>query len=977
LVTQNQNSADIFYRGEELRLEGEFEQAANSYANCISLAIRTGSIKDALNATLQLAVVQWNLGRLKDSSKSYANALSYARVLGEKDKEKLCSDALEIHDLYNQGKELRAKGDYAKSIESFQKAISLARNHKSLDLELKCLRQMSLCYWEQNIFPEFHNLNESCLNIAQLTRNKKEEGFCLNNIGLYYWKIDNYFKALEYYEKALAIARNLKLSQSENECLSNIGIIYKEIGEFEKALSYLNKALQIDEESQERKNILIDMNNIGTIYRKRGLLKSDKKDFYVALEYLNKCLDLTTEFDDNKTKIHIYNNIGTLYSDLEKYTDALKFFKQGLLIAESICDKEGICLILNNLGIVYYNLGDYQESTKYCQKAIDLALEIKAGQVLWEAFLDVGNSYKKQSKYNDALKNYKNSINVIESARSNLELEEMKAGYFGTDKRIEAYHNIIDLLARLHASEPHKSYGAEAFEYMEKAKARAFLDSLEVSEVAISAGGDFRLVNQEKKINQDITSLYKKLLIPDLSPEQKNDIGEKLKIAEDDYEKLKREIRSTSPAYANLKYPKLISLKEAQSHLLDNETAFIAYSIGKDNSYGFAVSKSALKIFPILPRKDIQLKVTNYLKVLSDKDSRDFTAGHELFTELVQPGLDNRFKRLIIIPDDVLYFLPFEALLMGRDSNSWLIKKYTMAYAPSVSSLSEIIKRGDLRGNKNAKDILAFGDPDYGPYEQANEKTTSPDVFQKYYSSADFKFFRLNYSGVEVRKIAALFKANRKDIFLRGKASEQDLKRLPLNQYKIIHFAAHGLIDDEKPARSAIVLSLDRRSQEDGFVQMREIFNLRLRAALVSLSACQTGKGTYIRGEGIEGLSRAFFYAGASSVLMSLWSINDQASAQLMERFYRHLRSSASLMDALQKAKLEMIRSDIFAHPYYWACFVITGNATKVIFPKKTGPWVILVALSSALGTFTFWKAGRSSKKKRVLILSTRTDSSS
>ena len=210
LITQNQNIAEIFNRGEELRLEGEFEQAASSYANCISLAIRNGSKKDALNATIQLAVVQWNLGQLKDSSISYANALSYARVLGEKDKEKLCSDAIEIHNLYNQGKDLRAKGEYAKSIESFQKAISLARNHNSLDLELKCLRQLSLCYWEQNIFPEFHNLNESCLNIAQTTRNKKDEGFCLNNIGLYYWKVDNYSKALEYYEKALDIARNLK-----------------------------------------------------------------------------------------------------------------------------------------------------------------------------------------------------------------------------------------------------------------------------------------------------------------------------------------------------------------------------------------------------------------------------------------------------------------------------------------------------------------------------------------------------------------------------------------------------------------------------------------------------------------------------------------------------------------------------------------------------------------------------------------------
>jgi CHAT domain-containing protein len=210
-----------------------------------------------------------------------------------------------------------------------------------------------------------------------------------------------------------------------------------------------------------------------------------------------------------------------------------------------------------------------------------------------------------------------------------------------------------------------------------------------------------------------------------------------------------------------------------------------------------------------------------------------------------------------------------------------------------------------------------------------------------------------------------VFKPNREEILLRERASEQGLKRLNLEDFKVIHFATHGLIDDQKPARSSIVLSLDPKSEEDGFVQMREVYNIRTRADLVILSACQTGLGQFIRGEGIEGLNRAFFYAGASSVLMSLWAVNDQTSAQLMERFYFHLRSSISIMDALQKAKLEMIRSKTHSHPYYWAGFIVAGDASKIVFPKKMTLQVLLIFLL-LLGVVLLIGL-KISKKKKIL----------
>jgi len=294
-------------------------------------------------------------------------------------------------------------------------------------------------------------------------------------------------------------------------------------------------------------------------------------------------------------------------------------------------------------------------------------------------------------------------------------------------------------------------------------------------------------------------------------------------------------------------------------------------------------------------------------------------------------------KNIIFIPDDILHFLPFETLITHKEKRDWLIKDYKIAYAPSISSLREIIQHKKSNGPKPRMDILAFGDPFFGPWEAGEDGS---DIFQDYYTSNAFNFFRLKYSGFEIDKISALFKKRKRKIFRRKEANKEQLINHSLDDYKIIHFATHSIIDEKIPARSSIVLSLDEDLTQDGFLQMREIYNLKLNSDLVTLSSCQTGLGEFIKGEGIEGINRAFFYAGTSSVLMSLWAVNDQASYQLMERFYFHLRSSESIMSALRKAKLELIDSDTLSHPYYWAGFIVSGKADEIIFPHSINKWL-------------------------------------
>jgi CHAT domain-containing protein len=446
---------------------------------------------------------------------------------------------------------------------------------------------------------------------------------------------------------------------------------------------------------------------------------------------------------------------------------------------------------------------------------------------------------------------------------------------------------------------------------------------------------------------REISNLNAQLITLRLSTEQKKNIDDQIRRREEQLESLKREIRISSPAYADFKDPQIISLEQTQKQLLDNKTAFFEYSIGKRSSYAFVITKRKLKIFPLPPGKIIQAQVKEYLKAITDKENHDFKLGYELFSALIFPGLEEKIDKLIFIPDDILHYLPFETLLSQKNTQRWLIKDYEIAYAPSISSLHEIIQREQLNRFKPQKDFLAFGDPFFGPNEGEG---TREDTLKDFSAVDTFTFLRLKYSGLEIEKIAALFKKPKINIFKREKATEEQLKKLNLTDYNILHFATHSLIDDKKPARSSIVLSIDETSVEDGLLQMREIFNLKLNAALVTLSACQTGLGQFIKGEGIEGLSRAFFYAGASSVLISLWPVHDQASSQFMERFYSHLRSSNSIINSLRKTKLEMISSDVLSHPYYWAGFVVTGNSDKVIYPSTREKFFFLIFIFLLIG---------------------------
>ena len=912
--------------------EGDFIETKKILQNCLNIAKHLLDKEKEGKILLKLGIIFWNTGELSESTIRYKDALELATDNNLENIRREAELALEIYNNYDKAKKFRSSGDISNSNSLFEKAIQIARKIGSKEHELKCLRLYSINFWLTSNLKKFNSLNKDALQLAELLNHKKEISYCTNNIGLSFWKLNSFEEALEYYEKALDIAISLKNKKGEAECLNNIGLIFRNIGNYDKSLDYFLKAYEIDKNIAENEFIALDLNNIGNVYWYKGLLSGNQEEIKTSLSYYESAHNLLKETKDKSIEVKILNNIGSVYNQLESYTKALNYFSLAYEKSIEINDKETTGMTLNNLGYVQFNLGNFDKSTEYYEKAINLALEFEGGHILWEAYLRKANSNKRQNEIKEAIENYKKSIAIIENIRSQIKLEEYKSRYFGTDKRIEAYHNLIDLLINKIEKSSENEFKKEAFYFLEKAKARAFLDSLEISQIQISGGIDFKLKNKEKEIIKDISQLYSNLLSAEISKKGALNLQIQLHNLENELESLKREIRLKSPIYANLKYPEIISLEETQEKFLDNETAFYSYIISNENAYAFVVTKNNLKIFSIPKREKLKSIVTKYLRMITDKDNTNFEPGHILFNLLIKPGLTKQIKKIIIVPDDILCYLPFETLITDNSKSSWLIENYAISYINSISSYREIIKRKKSYEEKPKKSFLGFGNPDFELMDNGNNgKIFLKEIF----SISNFELNPLKYSQTEIENIGALFDSRNKGIYLSSEASEENLKKLNLSNFNIIHFATHSIVADKRPDRSAIILSLDKDKQEDGFLQVREIYNLKLNADLITLSACQTGLGQYIRGEGIEGLNRAFFYAGASAVLMSLWSVNDQATSQLMERFYTHINSSKTIMDSLRLAKLELVKSNILSHPYYWGGFIVSGDSARKIFPNK------------------------------------------
>jgi len=583
-------------------------------------------------------------------------------------------------------------------------------------------------------------------------------------------------------------------------------------------------------------------------------------------------------------------------------------------------------LVLTVLGEFFLETREWSRAASHFRSALATALATGLDEIRWRADYGLGLAAEGAEDRVAAIDYFKKTVFVIERIGIGLPLGIFQSG-FRKDK-INVYEKLIHHLMDEHRRTPAAGFDREAYFFAERSKARGLLSGLPSMAGNPAPVSDPVLRKEEMRLTRAVTRFQSELQRADLTLGLRGEILRRLDEAEgarrDFILRMRRREAGGNPAGPVGPY----RIDAVQMNLPDRSTALIEYMIGEEYSCVFLVTRDGLAVASLPSEKEIKLLAVNYIKFLTLRGSADFkgwAGGARLRRMLLGPfeeRLGRGIKKLIIVPDGVLHYLPFEALVREEPGASaavkarpltarFLVEDFSVGYGASASCLIDL--RARPAPGRPAMDFLGVANP--YPMKAFGLSTGEERIYPA-----------LPFARREIRTIRGLFSAGRSTILQGRDAQERNLLSLRLADYRILHFAAHGFFDDHNWWRSSLLLLGDEFGEQDGFFQPADIDSLRLNADLVVLSGCETGNGLLEKGEGLTGLSQAFLRAGARAVLLSLWSVNDKTTDDFMELFYGHLTSGKTATEALRLTKLDLLRTKNH-HPRTWAAFVLLGNS--------------------------------------------------
>ncbi len=777
-------------------------------------------------------------------------------------------------------------------------------------------------------------------------RREREAGRILHDLGKAYRALGEPRQALDCYQKALALSRKVKDHPTEAITLTSQGRVYEDLGETGEALKSYEQARDIWREIGDPSQVASTLKNLGSLYQ----FQSDPE---TALAYLERARAILEPKGPTRQMADLLTTFGDTYSRSGKEQKAAEMYKRALAIQRQIHDSGGEAVTLNSLGCAYLLWNRPKEARKWFALAkpvfhktrnrqgeatvltglalIDTRLGHPRAAIEWldqltpslaasvhpntqaVALLALAHARRQLGDMREARQAVEAGIARIESLRGSSARQEIRTSFLASNQAFYSFY--ADLLMEL--GKP-----AQALAAGEEARARSLLDLLAEARTGLRHGIDPRLLAREAEAARRVNAAEEKrgLLAQAGASSERLALAERELLSElTGYDRVEAEIRLASPRYVALTPPRSLDAEQVQRRVLDDGTLLLEYSLGEERSWLWAVTPERIESFPLPSRAIIEGAARRAYGLASQKApprAQTELALAELSRLLLRPaaGLLDR-KRLLVVGDGALHFLPFAALPVpgteARPEPVPLLEEHEIVTAPSASSLAEL--RQTLAGRRTPPGTLAVvADP----------------VF-----TAPGRFPRLPFSREEADSILALAPASGRLSALGLDASRETVLSGRLGQYRIVHFATHGVLNASHPELSGLVLS-------QGFVRAHEIYRLSLPADLVVLSACSTA-GKEIRGEGLVGLTRGFQYAGARGVLVSLWEVGDRATAELMRLFYREMLQRGATPAAALRTAQAGLREEGWRAPYYWARFVLQGDwrqADKPFHPAGIYP---------------------------------------
>lgn len=935
-----------------------------------------------------IALAHRYLGHYPAAKDTLRLALSLAQQIASKDLEaSLLRESGNLHHL---------TGEPAKSLPYWNDALEIFEKMNN-PMEIGITLNSFGIYYRGAGQPERAlKFYKRALKFDRIAKNEKKEGNVLNNIGnLYLDYFGEYEKAREYFLKALEIKQRHHETFLFNPIVGNIGLCYQNQGDYTKALDKFFEALKLAQEVKNLDGIAKHLSQIGAVYLDIGMptesipyfqqaldtLRSigDKKqeietlghlgdaqkalkNFQAASQSYQSALKLAQRGNFKASIASLMRSSGEIEFSLNRHQQAIELFRKALIISREIQDKREIGYLCLNIGEYFKANDKSSEALDYFKKSLNVGQDIHDQELFWQSLYGTATVYESQQQNHLALDAYKKSIRTIESLRSQLKAVSFRESFL--EEKLCVYHAIIRLLIKMGRIE-------EGFDYLERSKARSFLDILSTGWFNIARGVSPELVDHKKKLEAKL-NLTNQALFSEFSKTETNQSQQQIQSLEDTlsftrrkYQELIQQIQRKHPAYAKLtQVGDPVKLSVVQKALLNENAALIEFLVGKDATYAWIMKENSYVCEKIpLTQDELEKVVNQLLQPFNDfKEGKiksitnlgfDLNLAQKIYEQLFLPiekHLTN-IENLIIIPDGILFYLPFEMLvstidrkpynrevIFSRLANAhYLLENYVISYAPSANILVQTRSKAAITPPKM---ICAFGNPDFTLANENLSKTEMHDFFNIYRflirSSRGWIFSDLPDAEQEVKTIAKILKPA--TCYTGAKATEERFKQNG-HEYQIIHLATHCIIEETQPMYSRIIFAQDHDPLEDGFLHTYEVFNLKLNAGLVTLGACETGLGKFSRGEGLIGLTRAFIYAGTPSVVVSLWAVSDMNTG-LMKNFYQNLKNASKKSVALRNAKLAVIKSKgtfqngpefSLAHPFFWAPYVLIGDCDPIL----------------------------------------------
>jgi CHAT domain-containing protein/tetratricopeptide (TPR) repeat protein len=843
--------------------------------------------------------------------------------------------------------------EFRKAAEYFKQSLALFQSLHDRYGEMELLNYVGGMYDLLGEPQIALNRYEQAWALAKEARNQSLEANILNNIGKVNNDLDNWQKAIDYYQQSLPMLRANENKRAEAITLHNIGVAYSGsgLGELEKALGYFEQSLQLRRALSDKAGEADTLTEIGFTYTQ---MNEPQK----AIVFYEQALPLRLAAGDRRGEGTTLDFMGMAYASIGELQKALDYHQKALERYRAVENRRNEGTALGNLGHVYGLLGDQQKAFDFHQQA--LAVFRVIGDRANEARMLEGMARAERARNHleAARKLIDESLSLTEAVRANVSSQRFRASYFS--RRQDAYQFYIDLLMELQRQNPSGTYSADALRISERSRARSFVEMLNEAHVDFRESMDADLLKKEREIRQLINAKAQRqiqLMAQKGSPAEIETLNKEISALEDEYEQSQSQMRKSNPAYAALMQPQPLGLKEIQQ-LLDPNTVLLEYSLGDERSFLWVVTENSLKTFELPKREQIQKTVKEVYESLTARsvvksvespaqrqariaqsDAQFEQAAADLGRMILAPAVaEFGSRRLVVIADGALQYVPFAALPAGTDAKTYrpLVVQNEVVSLPSASSLA--IQRQGLANRKPApKGIAVIADPVFSVADSRlktdTQLTAASDTRRIEHLSGgpagQLSIRRLPFTRQEAERILSVAPpgANFKAVDFRANRSVATSGEL--SQYRYVHFATHGYVDTTRAGLSAIVLSMvdEQGNPQDGFLRTHDIYNLKLPAELVVLSACETGLGKDVKGEGIEGLTRGFMYAGARRVVVSLWNVNDKATAALMQNFYAGmLRGNKSPAAALRTAQIQMLRTRQWQSPYFWAPFVMQGE---------------------------------------------------